>query len=132
MIFTTEQARQWHTAYTKAYTENRLFKDMLCGFDEGWLALLNYVLLGEENRSTTVMQVFKQIIDDSKTAMSQEEQELAQLYYSGENSELFKEHPIETAPAPKKRGKPTSIDRERVAELRTHPYTQAQIAAMLG
>lgn len=78
------------------------------------------------------MQVFKKIIDDSKTAMSYEEQELAQLYYSGENSELFKEQPIETAPAPKKRGKPQSIDRERVAELRAHHYTQAQIAEMLG
>ena len=64
--------------------------------------------------------------------MSYEEQELAQLYYSGENPELFKEQPIETAPAPKKRGKPQSIDREKVAELRAHHYTQTQIAEMLG
>lgn len=132
MIFTTEQVQQWRIAYTKAYKENRLFKDMLRGFDEGWLALLNYALLGEENRSTTVMQVFKQIVDESKTAMNYEEQELAQLYYSGENSELFKEQIIETAPAPKKRGKPQSINREKVAELRAQHYTQTQIAEMLG
>lgn len=132
MIFTTEQVRQWHTAYTKAYKENRLFRDMLRGFDEGWLGLLNYALLGEENRSATVMQVFKQIVDESKTAMNYEEQELAQLYYSGESSELFKEQIVETAPAPKKRGKPQSIDREKVAELRAQHYTQTQIAGMLG
>lgn len=64
--------------------------------------------------------------------MNYEEQELAQLYYSGESSELFKEQVVETAPAPKKRGKPQSIDREKVAELRAQHYTQTQIAGMLG